>query len=177
MRLFVAANFDEKTKNTIARLIGELQKNAERGNFTRTGNLHITLQFIGETERISQAAEAVAAVEFERFFIRFDRISSFRRQGSEICWLGVSDDGELERLSSSVGAELSKRGFRLENRPFTAHMTLGREVVLKKGFGLDRIYLPAGMGASVGRISLMKSERIGGILTYGEIYGKNAADI
>ncbi len=177
MRLFVAVNFDEKTKNMIARTKGELQKVAEKGSFTRIGNLHMTLQFIGETERISQAEDAVAAVDFESFFITFDRISSFRRQGSELCWLGVSDERELARLSSAVGAELKRRGFRLEERPFAAHLTLGRGVVFKNGCGYDRIKLPAGMGAAVERISLMKSERIKGILTYSEIYGKNASNL
>jgi 2''-5'' RNA ligase len=172
MRIFVSINFSEAFRLKIARIMGEIQKSAEHGNFSRIQNLHVTLQFIGETERVEAAKEALEAVDCESFRIRFDKISGFKSRGAETLYLGVSEDTELKRLSEKVGAELSKRGFILEKRPFTAHLTLGREVSYKKGFTPESIYLSTDLEADVDKISLMKSERIKGILTYSEISAK-----
>lgn len=176
MRLFVAVCFEDNLKLRLSRLIGELSKNAERGNFTRMQNLHITLQFIGETQNIRAAEEAVEAVSFKSFKILFDRISGFKRQGSEISFLGVNDANALKALSKIVGNELRWRGFELEERPFVAHLTLGREVVYKKGFEAEKTIIPENFMSDVYKISLMKSEHIKGILTYTEIFSKKAAD-
>ncbi len=177
MRLFVAICFDQSLKLRLSRLIGELSKNAEHGNFTRVQNLHMTLQFIGETQNTGAAQEALACVSFKSFQILFDRVSGFKRQGSEICFLGVKDAGELKALSEAVGRELKGRGFKLEERPFVAHLTLGREVIFKKGFEPEKTIIPEYFKSSADKISLMKSERVKGVLTYTEIFSKSAEDI
>jgi 2'-5' RNA ligase len=161
----------------LARLITELQKASERGSFTRIQNLHLTLQFIGETENIRSAQEAVAAVDFKNISLSFDSFSGFKRQGGEICWLGGADNRELTNLASSVGKELYSRGFKLEDKPFLAHLTLGREVVFKKEFEPEKLLLPPDLSVTVEKISLMKSERVRGILTYTEMFVKNAVKI
>lgn len=176
MRLFVALNFDDKFKLKLSRYIGELSKNAERGNFTRMSNLHLTLQFIGETQNKSAAEAALTATSFESFELTFDHISGFKRHGSEICWLGVKNPEKLRSLAETVGGELKKQGFILENRPFVAHMTLGREVIFKNGFLTESVQIPNDLVVRAKKISLMKSERIKGILTYTEIYTKRALD-
>lgn len=173
MRLFVAVNFNEEFKLKLARVLEEVRKAAERGNFTRIQNLHLTLQFIGETERLMEASAAVNAVDFEYFPLSFDRLSGFRRQGSEICWLGGPENGELAVLAATVGQELKRRGFRLEARPFVAHLTLGREVVFKNGYEPGKFLLPE-LKTYVNQISLMKSERVNGLLTYSEVAIKKA---
>ena len=174
MRLFVAVNFNEKFKIRLLEIIGQLQKHTDSGNFTLMQNLHITLQFIGETENVNKAKEALSSIEFDTLRLSFDRLSCFKRQGGDICWLGVSEDGQLRKLAGRVGQELSKRGFRLEDRTFQVHLTLGREVVFKHGFKPEEFILPDDLKCFVDRISLEKSERLKGILTYSEVYSKSS---
>lgn len=151
----------------------ELRKNALKGNFSRVSNLHITLAFIGETERLSEAEKALEAVEFSPFEIAFDRVGLFNKgRSGDVCWLGLREEREITALAGSVSRELIKRGFRLENRKFKAHLTLGREVVFKDAFEPAKYALPQNLSYTVDRISLMKSERIKGVLTYTELKGK-----
>lgn len=172
MRLFIAVNFEDAFKLRLSRLMEQLQNNALRGNFSRISNLHVTLAFIGETGRAEDAKSALASVKFSRFDISFDRLSRFRREGGDICWLGVRDDRELKALARDVSGELKGRGFRLEDREFKAHLTLGREVAFKSGFEPAGFVLPQALTAGVDRISLMKSERVKGLLTYTELSSK-----
>ena len=169
MRLFVALNFEDAFKLKLSRHMEELRKNAVKGNFSRVANLHITLAFIGETERLLYAEEALKAVEFKPFEISFDRVGLFKRRGGDICWLGVRDDTEIKALAGSVARQLKARGFELEDREFKAHLTLAREVVFKGGFEPTKYALPQNLNYRVDRISLMKSERIKGNLTYTEL--------
>jgi len=172
MRLFTAVNFDDSFKLRLARHMEELRKNALRGNFSRVSNLHITLAFIGETERLREAEEALTAVEFEPFEISLGRVGLFKRRGGDICWIGVRDDKEIKALAASVARELISRGFELEDREFKAHLTLAREVTFKSGFEPAKYALPEDLSYRVEKISLMKSERIKGVLTYTELAAK-----
>ena len=174
MKLFISVNFNEKLTIRLGKIMAELQKNTLRGNFSRTSNLHLTLQYIGETENLVLAKAALDSVSFNALPLRFDRVSRFKRSGGDICWLGVSEDKELKALAQSVGAALRARGFRLEDRSFQAHMTLAREVVFKPGFEPESFALPDNLSFTAEKISLMKSERIKGVLTYTELYAKAA---
>lgn len=155
------------------KIMSELQKNSERGNFSLMQNLHLTLQFIGETEKVAEAKAALSSVDFGRIPLSFDGVGRFKRQGGDICWLGISRDRELSLLADKVGEELKARGFKLEDRAFKAHLTLGREVVFKSGYKPESLILPEDLGYTAQSISLMKSERIKGILTYGELFSKS----
>ena len=65
---------------------------------------------------------------------------------------------------------MEQEGFKLEDRPFAAHLTLGREVLLEEGFELKTFSknLPS-VQTPVERVSLMKSERVNGRLVYTEV--------
>ena len=65
---------------------------------------------------------------------------------------------------------MEQEGFKLEDRPFAAHLTLGREVLLEEGFELKAFSknLPS-VQMPVERVSLMKSERVNGRLVYNEV--------
>lgn len=172
MRLFIAVNFDDAFKLRLSRHMEELRKSALKGNFSRVSNLHITLAFIGETDRAADCESALRAIDFSRISISFDRVSRFKRRGGDLCWLGVREDRELKALAGAAHRELVGRGFKLEDREFKAHLTLGREVVFKSGFEPGSLVLPNDLACDVDRISLMKSERVKGLLTYTELSTK-----
>lgn len=163
MRLFVAINFSPEIKAALLRAQARLRSLCAGGNFSRPENLHLTLAFIGETERLSDAREAVAECggPFEL------SLSGLGRFG-ELYWCGIAENPRLTALARELRDALTRRGFKLEAREFSPHITIARRV--RADGSVDFDVPPASM--TVGRISLMSSERINGKLTYTEVYAR-----
>lgn len=170
MRLFTAISFDEKTKDSLCKSVDMLRGRGVAGNFSRRENLHLTVIFIGETARGSDAAAAVDRLRADSFTLELGGLGAFR---GGILWCGVKENPALSRIYESLGAELRRRGFAVENRPFSPHLTVCREAVLSAGLNIrDLSPLFPPLTVNVGKISLMKSERITGRLVYTEIFAK-----
>ena len=172
MRLFVAINFNDATRSRLLALRDELRSRSARGNFSLPENLHITLAFLGECDARQAAAvkSAMDAVGFPPFPVEVERVGRFRRDGGDLWWAGLKDSGPLSDLQGRLADRLAEAGFALDRRRFSAHATLGREVATDA-----RPWPIEPFGETVGRIDLMKSERIGGKLTYTAIYSKRAS--
>lgn len=173
MRLFIAVLFNEQIKDNLCDCIEKLKQNSQRGNFSRRENLHLTLVFIGETNKVSAVKQAMDKVDENKFDLAIQGFGKFKRGGSDICWIGVQKCQPLDNIYNKLCSELRNSGFVIENRAYTPHLTLGREVVLSSNFD-ENAYKNEirPMNFPVTKISLMKSERIGGKLTYTEIYSK-----
>lgn len=172
MRLFIAVNFQNEVKDSLCGCIERLKENSVRGNFTRRENLHLTLAFLGETPRADSAKRAMDAAAGVPFELSIGGFGRFRR-GGDIYWVGVEHSAALTALQASLCGELRREGFSLETREFKPHLTLGREVSLVPGFDREAFAraIPP-MHMRVEKISLMKSERLNGRLTYTELYAK-----
>ena len=163
MRLFLAILPDEQVKNALLEGIAGLKKLGVRANFTKPENLHLTLAFLGETERAEGAMSAMrqAALDSRPFKFELDRTGCF----GDLLWVGLKQNKELLDLVKGLQNALAAQGFRVERGKFKAHITLARRVEIQGPISLS--VPPAGM--TVRRISLMKSERIEGRLRYTEI--------
>lgn len=171
MRLFIAINFAAETKDRLWEVSQGLQSYALKGNFTPRENLHLTLVFLGETARVATVREAMDSVAAPAFTLRLGGLGRFPRRGGDICWVGVDRNEVLLAIHAQLCTALAKSGFRLEERAYKPHLTLGREVVLAKDFlWEDFAQGITPMKVEVAHISLMKSERLRGKLTYTEIY-------
>lgn len=170
MRLFVAILLSQEMTDALYQTMQTLRQHTVAGRFSRRENLHLTLAFIGETNRVAQAKQALSSVQADPFSMQLDGVGRFRRDGGDIVWAGLRKNKSLEQLAQQVQQQLRQAGFVLQDRSFAAHLTLGREVVLEDGFDLRSFgkTVPA-VSMQVNRISLMKSERIQGKLTYTEI--------
>nr|WP_308570231.1 RNA 2',3'-cyclic phosphodiesterase [uncultured Prevotella sp.] len=80
MRIFIAIRFTRSFKTSIEDAQNALQGYGVSGNYTCPENLHLTLAFIGETERITDINAAVSAIKFEPFEIQTDKLGCFKRQ-------------------------------------------------------------------------------------------------
>jgi 2'-5' RNA ligase len=171
MRLFFAINFNSETKRELLALCDELREASSRGRFTLAENLHLTLSFLGECDaKQTAAAKAVMDnVSFSSFDLEIDRIGRFKRNGGDIWWAGVRENRVLQELHRNLTAGLSANGFICGERKYSPHITLGREITTKTQ---PRQIDP--FGETVSQIDLMKSERIGGKLTYTTISTKGA---
>ena len=167
MRLFIAINFNDATRSRLVSLRDELHKASSRGRFTHTENLHLTLAFLGECNE-QQAASAVTAMDTtssEPFELSIDRMGHFKRNGSDIWWAGVCENKTLLELQQNLTNRLLENRLECDKRKYSPHITLGREIIMQVQ---PRQIEP--FGEMVTCIELMKSERVGGKLTYTAIH-------
>lgn len=164
MRLFVAVHFTPEVKSALLRAIGDVRAQCEWCNPTREENLHLTLAFIGEARDPRPAIAALDECVCPAFSITVGGAGRF----GDLWWAGIEPSRELSALAERIQSALRARGFDIERRPFKPHITLAREVRSDAPLRLD---VPR-MNMPVGRVSLMKSERINGRLTYTEVYGR-----
>jgi 2'-5' RNA ligase len=123
--------------------------------------------FLGECDG-AQAAAAKAAIEaadFAPFPVSIERVGRFKRGGGDTWWAGLRESKPLSDLQRRLTDSLIAAGFALDKRKYSPHITLGREVLTDAA---PRRITP--FGETVGGIDLMKSERVGGKLTYTAIY-------
>jgi 2'-5' RNA ligase len=178
MRLFTAVLFEEEKKDILYHSVERLRKSA-RGAFTARENLHLTVNFIGETDRLKEirpamqnAVQQAGAAEFE---LSIGGTGKFTRREGDIWWLGVDREETLWRLQGEMAKELKTAGFPgIDDREYRPHLTLGRRVVTDRGFSQKEFEAQiAPVQVRVTKISLMKSEQPQGKLTYTEIYSVN----
>lgn len=160
MRLFIALPLGKEAAEAIAAYQAILRKAGVTGNFTRPDNLHMTLAFLGEQPGPEKATEALKALRAPVGELVLDRLEVFRR--TEILYLAPGEDGPARTAALALGKELRSRGFRLEERPFKAHLTLCRRLRLPEG----RLPPPEPVRVPVREAVLFESHRPGGVLTY-----------
>ena len=169
MRLFVAVNFNDEVKDALCETISELRAASRRGRYTHRDNLHLTLVFIGESERVDDILDVMEDVAEEVFTepleIELSGAGAFKGRGGDLHWVGVKGTPELNVLAKKLSEGLRAEGFDIDRRKFTPHVTIGREIVLTPGAEIN-VY-PAKM--RVDHISLMRSDRYEGRLVYTEI--------
>lgn len=167
MRLFAAVNFTPEMKKTLLGYQNQLKKHVPDGcrpNWTREENLHLTLAFIGEYDRPQEVIRALETVSWKPFAISPGKIGRF----GSLWWAGLENGEGAVGLAEKVREALKDNGIPFDAKPMKPHITLVRELNIEEKSKI----IPAGAKMTVNRISLMKSERIGGKLTYTEIWGK-----
>jgi 2'-5' RNA ligase len=98
------------------------------GRPTRRENLHITLAFVGEVERerIDLLCTIGGALVSEAFDLELERLGYWRH--NRIVWAGArSVPAPLAALADGLNRELRGAGYRLDEKPFAAHITLLRK--------------------------------------------------
>ena len=179
MRVFIAIELENNLKDYIFQNQQIVKTNSIKGNFSRKENFHLTLRFIGEanSKEIEDLKDTIDKTTggFSRFELELGKLGYFQRKSKKIIWLGI-DKGQqiLRELFDVIEDNLEKLGFKREIRGLNPHITLAREVILKKDFNhvskevkIEKRIIP------VNGISLMESTRVEGRLTYRPIYTKN----
>ena len=174
MRLFVAVNFPEKTKQFLGSVIRELRTAPSDARWVREENLHITLQFLGNVP-VDQVNSVVSALNrsvagTESFTLELKGAGVFpSAQRPKVLWVGVSGAADaLSRLQQRVQRELAALNFEPEKRRFSPHLTLAR-VKSPYGFShvLERAEKLAGDLGGCGRMKVDSIELMQSILKPG----------
>lgn len=140
MRCFVGLPLPESWQEAVSRVAGRLAGAlSSRISWTRPGNGHLTLKFLGDVaqERLPELVQALRGVCFAPFALAVGRAGAFPpagRGGPRALWVGLRlGEAESARLAAQIGQALLPLGFAPEARPFTAHLTLGRVKALAQG--------------------------------------------
>ncbi len=142
IRAFIAADIDDGVRARIAELVVKLKKTDAGVKWVRPESMHLTLRFLGdispeEVELAKQAMQAAAAgagpVEVEvKGWGAFPE-----NKRPRVIWLGLKKGGqELGDIFHDLESALSEFGFERADKPFSAHLTLGR---VKSGSGMGRV--------------------------------------
>ena len=127
-RLFFAVWPDADAAARLGALAGEIAIAAD-GKPVPEAKVHLTVAFLGAVDenRAALAREAGAAIRSAAFDLVLDRVGSFR--GARVAWAGCEAiPPKLARLHAALAQELRGRGFELEERDFTPHVTLARKI-------------------------------------------------
>jgi 2'-5' RNA ligase len=131
LRAFVAVRMGAAVEAALAEFIGELRALGCDVRWSGTHNLHVTLKFLGNDaprERVEALRDRLA--EVTRTTPPFEVIA--RGAGAfpdlarpRIVWVAL-ESAALDSLAARVEDAAAEAGFAREQRPWSAHLTLGR---------------------------------------------------
>lgn len=167
IRTFVALPIPAEWEVYLATVLRDLAALATGVSWTRPGNLHLTVRFLGDLgesgasrvgDAVQRGAEGAAAPR-----VALGAVGGFPSlDRPRVVWMGVaSGEAELLDLGRRVNAAIDTAGFERADRPFRPHLTLGRVRERARGLEALRGYaLPAPPPPAVflDRIVVMKSD-------------------
>ncbi|MGA9397589.1 MAG: RNA 2',3'-cyclic phosphodiesterase [Anaerolineaceae bacterium] len=133
IRTFIAITLPDDIHAQISMVINALKKEIEYKvvHWVTPGNIHLTLKFLGEIPEsnilILQEELGREPVTHECFSLGVQGIGAFPTlRKPRVIWVSVTEPKELMSLQERIETITRKLGYDSENRPFSAHLTLGR---------------------------------------------------
>ena len=126
MRLFFALWPDARVREELAQWVRGCHGLCG-GRATRPENLHATLAFLGDVEATAVAPliDLAAGMRTTAFDLSVDVLAYWPH--NRIVYAGCRESpAALRMLAAAMRADLSGLGFRVDARPYTAHVTLLR---------------------------------------------------
>jgi 2'-5' RNA ligase len=132
MRLFLAVFPTPEVQRSAFAIEESLRRPGDGVSWVKVENLHYTLHFLGElgedgARRAGEAA-AEAAAGMRAFDAALGGLGAFPNpRRARVLWISLSQGAEnLTGLAHALEAALKRRGFDQADKPFSAHLTLGR---------------------------------------------------
>jgi 2'-5' RNA ligase len=143
IRAFLAIDPPEDILQAMSRLQEKLKREISgRISWTKPQGQHLTLKFFGDisTEDVNNICSAVQKriVSESKLNLKIENLGVFPdARRPRVIWCGVYSDAEkLTTLQKQLDSDFVDIGFPHEDRPFQAHLTLGR---IKDSHGLTGI--------------------------------------
>jgi RNA 2',3'-cyclic 3'-phosphodiesterase len=160
-RYFFAVWPDPAARAAIGRLAREVALES-CGRPTLPDLVHLTLAFVGPQPRIrvDSLRRLAGMIRGRAFVLALDRVGVFEKAG--VAWLGASAlQEDLAALQRDLADALRSRGFPVDVRPYTPHLTLARRATV----AVER-RLPEPIGWRVSTFTLVASETSGSVPVY-----------
>jgi 2'-5' RNA ligase len=134
LRAFVAVEVSETVAERAGALVDRLRGSSAGGEvkWVQPHHFHLTLKFLGQTPRpdlpaLSEALQRVSATAAP-FTLELGGLGAFPTvRRPRVVWLGVTAGGEaLARLAGATETACEALGWAREEKPYRAHLTLGR---------------------------------------------------
>jgi RNA 2',3'-cyclic 3'-phosphodiesterase len=132
LRAFIAIEIPAEIKKAIAVQTASLHKDAGHAvRWVVPENTHLTLKFLGELSPanmglLSQALQAECGQQAP-FEIAVGGMGSFPNpRRPRVIWVGLKHPPDLNQLQRKVEAAAALLGYAAEDKPFSAHLTIGR---------------------------------------------------
>jgi len=121
-RLFVALEIPDAAADRIL----DLQSGLRGARWVPHRNFHLTLAFVGETDRhgFKDVAMALDGLDAPAFDLRLSGCGYFGDRKPRAAWVGVDAAPALVLLQARVAAALRRAGFEIEKRKFAPHVTI-----------------------------------------------------
>lgn len=132
IRTFFACEFSRENLSTIEQLLARMRSMIPQSvKWVGIENVHLTLQFLGEFNKadVSPVQDALqkALAEQKPFPLHIQKLGAFPSPSKpKIIWLGIEHEPLLSDLVKIVTGVTKDFGYPPEERPFSAHITLGR---------------------------------------------------
>jgi 2'-5' RNA ligase len=161
IRCFVALDLPSDVLRVLSSVSTKLSVELRAVRWTRSGNHHLTLQFLGDVDvgrldDISLSIDRIAACHTP-IQVGLDVVGAFPNPArANVIWAGIVGDLRgLDTLQKSLSTELQSVGFEPDSRLFRPHLTLGcsrQPTVLR-----ERETVPS-MDFELAAVSLVKSD-------------------
>ena len=132
LRAFIAIEIPAGIKKALALQTASLQAEAGRAvRWVATENIHLTLKFLGELSPTNVGLLS-QAIQFEcnqqaPFEISVSGLGSFPNlHRPRVIWAGLQAPSDLGRLQHRIELAAAGLGYSVEDKPFSAHLTIGR---------------------------------------------------
>lgn len=157
LRAFIALEINDEVRASLANVQATLKATGSKVSWVAAGNIHLSLAFLGNIfesvvdplgEKLDRVAEGVRPFPLEVAGIGYFGSPTRPR----VIWAGIeAPPAELERLHAGVCAAVRTFDIPLEERPFKAHLTLGR------------VKAPQNVGALTSAMAAVKNTRHGSV--------------
>jgi RNA 2',3'-cyclic 3'-phosphodiesterase len=126
MRLFVGLDLDAPILERLNEYVRRLKQKVPDVRFVSPETYHVTLKFIGETQKRSEIDKALRKLELPQFDMSIRGTGFFPNdRAPRVFWAGIEAEPELRELATGVSWILADLGFEAESS-FKPHLTLAR---------------------------------------------------
>jgi RNA 2',3'-cyclic 3'-phosphodiesterase len=126
-RLFVALDIDPDIRQRVTEFRDQMRQLAPDVRWVSPETFHVTLQFLGETNKLDEIQRALQTVPGRPISLTFRDAGFFPSPKSpRVFWVGIEAGEHLAELANSIGQVLQPLKFERDAGPFRPHLTLAR---------------------------------------------------
>ncbi|MBI2263290.1 RNA 2',3'-cyclic phosphodiesterase [Candidatus Berkelbacteria bacterium] len=124
-RLFLALNLPEDLREKIFVWVKQNLEGLPL-RLVPPENLHLTLVFFGWTKRLEEILKILGEINFSAFSLEFQGVGTFPASRPRLFWIGIKENRALLDLQKKLSQQYESKGFALEKRGFSPHLTIAR---------------------------------------------------
>lgn len=138
IRTFLALPVPDHVKSYFMQMITPIRDKADKINWVKPENIHITLNYLGETEsdKIEEHATRIESIVNKTMSFTLGTTESGifpHANDPRVLWVGSAPyDKTLSIFKQNLDRELNDLGYKLDKRPFQPHITLARVKTLSR---------------------------------------------